>query len=71
MDSAVVGRRSSTKARWPVSGMTKSEAEVKLAEILAALNSGRAIRKPKLTFAEFVDYTYLPFYRGSGGVDDG
>lgn len=52
------------KARWPVSVMTKSEAEAKLAEILAALNGGRTIRKPKLTFAEFVEYTYLPFYRG-------
>ncbi len=52
------------KARWPVSAMTKSEAEAKLAEILAALNAGRTVRKPKLTFAEFVEYTYLPFYRG-------
>ncbi len=56
------------KARWPVSGMTKSEAEAKLADILAALKAGRTIRKPKLTFAEFVEYTYLPFYRGKWKV---
>lgn len=51
------------KARW--SGMTKSEAEKKLADILAPLNSERtsgATKKP--TFGEFVERTYLPFYRG-------
>jgi integrase len=44
--------------------MTKSEAEAKLAEILVALNAGRTMGKPKPTFAEFVESTYLPFYRG-------
>ena len=44
--------------------MTKSEAKAKLAQIVAALNAGRSIVKPKPTFAEFVEHTYLPFYRG-------
>src|SRR5207249_12242712 len=52
------------KARWPVSRTTKSEAEAKLAEILVALNAGRTIGKPTPTFAEFVEYTYLPLHRG-------
>jgi integrase len=52
------------KARWPVSGMTKSEAEAKLAEILVALNTGRSIAKLKPTFGAFVEQTYLPLYRG-------
>src|ERR1700688_3137385 len=62
------------KARWPVSEMTKSEAESKLAAIVTTLNAGRisgANSKP--TFREFVEHTYLPFYRGkwkSSTADD-
>ena len=52
------------KARWPISGMNKSEAEAKLAGILGALDGCRTIGKPKPTFAGFVERTYLPFYRG-------
>jgi integrase len=52
------------KARWLVSGMTKSEADIKLAGILAPINAGRSPRGVKPTFGEFVDHTYLPFYRG-------
>lgn len=52
------------KARWPVSGMTKSEAQAKLAELLTLSNGDRTAGKPKPTFAEFVERTYLPFYRG-------
>lgn len=52
------------KARWPISGMTKSEAATKLAEILAPLNAGRTEGRPMPTFGEFVEHTYLPFYRG-------
>jgi integrase len=51
------------KARW--SGMTKSEAESKLTEILVPLNSREtAGMKRKPTFGEFVEHTYLLFYRG-------
>jgi integrase len=51
------------KARW--SGITKSEAESKLAEILVPLNTCEtAGMKRKPTFGEFVERTYLPFYRG-------
>src|SRR5579864_329417 len=52
------------KARWPISGMTKSDAEAKLAGILGTLDASRTIGKPKPTFAAFVEHTYLPFYRG-------
>ena len=52
------------KARWPISGMNKSEAEAKLAGILGALDGCRTTGKPKPTFAGFVERTYLPFYRG-------
>lgn len=45
--------------------MTKSEAESTLAEILVPLNAGETARiKREPTFAEFVEQTYLPFYRG-------
>lgn len=51
------------KARW--SGMTKSEAESTLAEILVPLNAGETAGiKREPTFGEFVKQTYLPFYRG-------
>jgi len=43
--------------------MTKSEARSKLKEILDSMN-GRLSRKPEQhTFSEFVEQTYLPFYR--------
>lgn len=43
--------------------MTKSEAQSKLKEILDPIN-GRLGRKPEQrTFSEFVEQTYLPFYR--------
>lgn len=51
------------KARW--SKITKSEAQSKLAEMLVLLNAGAtAGMKRKPTFGEFVEHTYLPFYRG-------
>ena len=64
------------KARWPVSEITKSEAEIKLAEILAPINGkppvsvavssngNRSMPAAALTFGEFVERTYLPFYKG-------
>lgn len=52
------------KARWPVSAISKSEAEARLAEILAVSDDSRSNTDRKPTFAEFVENTYLPFYRG-------
>lgn len=52
------------KARWPISGMNKSEAEAKLAGILGALDGCCTVVQPRPTFAAFVEGTYLPFYRG-------
>jgi integrase len=52
--------------------MTKSEAESKLAGIVAPFNAGRSSNLMP-TFREFVEHTYLPFYRGkwkSSTVDD-
>ena len=60
------------KARWK--GLNKSQAEKRLADILAPINNGDAPASPEPvqapaapavpTFSEFVEKTYLPFYRG-------
>lgn len=48
----------------PISGMTKSDAQKALAEILVFINSGRAPeQRVQPTFQNFVEQTYLPFYR--------
>ena len=47
-----------------VSEMTKSQAQAELAGILAPVNAGRTAESIKPTFGEFVEHTYLPFYRG-------
>jgi integrase len=54
------------KARWSVATVTKSEAQAKLAEILAPLNArpeATSFAERRMTFGEFVKETYLPFYR--------
>src|SRR5690349_18184702 len=51
------------KARWSASELNKTQAEQRLADILAPINRG-ASTPVKPTFGEFVEQTYLPFYRG-------
>ena len=43
--------------------MTKSEAEHKLADILAPINSDQDLPSSKASFDDFVKQVYLPFYR--------
>ena len=43
--------------------MTKSEAEGKLADILAPINSDQDLPSSKASFDDFVKQVYLPFYR--------
>lgn len=52
------------KARWPVADLSKSEAQAKLTAILAPPNTGPIVGRPTPTFGEFVERTYLPFYKG-------
>ncbi len=48
------------KARW--ADVNKTQAEQRLAQILRPLNAATGAAAP--TFGDFVQHTYLPFYRG-------